>query len=264
MISLSWALETTIRLVAFSVLLQSCEMLRIRASWSGAGPWSWQTLRGEFRIFGRIPFLVLKALLSDRGFLVVVLIQLASAIGCIAFPVLTWAPVLFITTLLQSLRWRGTFNGGSDYMTILVLFALSIASFFGPDRGALPALLYIGVQVLASYFIAGLVKVKERDWRNGRALQEFLASASNGAPSWVGMLASKRVICALGGWLVMGFELGLPFLLLSAGRANVLFWAILGAAFVFHVANALVFGLNRFVWAWLAGYPGLVVLALFW
>jgi hypothetical protein len=262
MISFSWALETTLRLVAFSLLLQACEMIRIRASWSGHGPWAWAILRQEFRIFGRVPFLLLDHALSDRGFLLLLIVQLASALGCIGFPHLAWAPLMFATALLQSLRWRGTFNGGSDYMTILVLLALSVASVFGAEKAALPALLYIGVQVVASYFIAGLVKIKEPEWRNGRALQVFMSSAARGAPSWVGMLASRRAVCAIGGWMVIGFELGLPFLLLSVGSANSICGALLLAAFTFHVANALMFGLNRFVWAWLAGYAGVVMLAV--
>jgi hypothetical protein len=120
------------------------------------------------------------------------------------------------------------------------------------------ALAYVGIQVLASYFIAGLVKLKEPEWRNGRALQVFLASAEQGAPGWVGTITSRRAACAIGGWGVILFELLGPMLMLASGRLS---WVAvtLAMAFVFHLANAVIFGLNRFVWAWVAGYPGVVV-----
>jgi hypothetical protein len=35
---------------------------------------------------------------------------------------------------------------------------------------------------------------------------------------------------------------------------------MLAIAAVFHLTNAVVFGLNRFLWAWLAAFPAL----LFW
>lgn len=258
MISLAWALETTLRLVSFSVLVQGLEMLRIRHAWSGTGPWAWSRLKQEFRIFGRLPFAALDFGLSDIGITLVLGIQLVCAVGCIVAPALGWAPILFATALLQSVRWRGTFNGGSDYMTILVLLALAFAAAVGAERGAQPALAYIGIQVLASYFIAGVVKIKEPEWRNGRALQVFLASAHEGAPTWVRALSMNRPLCALGGWGVMAFELLAPVALFVSGRPEWA-WTILGMAFVFHLANAVIFGLNRFTWAWLAGYPGVVV-----
>jgi hypothetical protein len=257
MISTAWALETTLRLVAFSILIQALEMIRIRSAWTGSGPWAWNRIRDEFRAFGRAPFFALDLLLSDRGFALLVLSQIVAGLGCIVLPNLAWAPALFVTALLQSIRWRGVFNGGSDYMTILVLLALTVASCFDYEAGAVPALAYIGIQVLASYFIAGVVKIKEPEWRNGRALRAFLASAREGAPTWVGALSSIRVACALGAWGVILFELLAPLVLLASGRP---LWAfiVLGIAFVFHLANAVIFGLNRFVWAWLAGYPGVL------
>jgi hypothetical protein len=35
-------------------------------------------------------------------------------------------------------------------------------------------------------------------------------------------------------------------------------WAALGIAVLFHLANACLFGLNRFVWVWIAAYPAIL------
>ena len=56
------------------------------------------------------------------------------------------------------------------------------------------------------------------------------------------------------GWAVMVFELVFPLALFSQPA---LFIA-LGLAMLFHLANAYFFGLNRFVFAWLAAYPSLL------
>ncbi len=258
-VSPAWLLETTLRLVAFSVLLQSFEMLAIRPSWSRSGPWRWAHLRDEFRVFGSIIAPVFEWTLSERGYRLLLWGQVLAAGGCLLHPKIGWAPLLLTTVLLGAMRWRGAFNGGSDYMTVLVLLALTAAAAIGPEKGALPALAYIGIQVLASYFIAGVVKIKAPEWRNGRALQVFLASAHEGAPTWVRALSMNRTLCALGGWGVIAFELLAPVVLFLSVRPEWV-WTILAMAFVFHLANAVIFGLNRFTWAWLAGYPGVVCL----
>jgi uncharacterized protein YhhL (DUF1145 family) len=55
-------------------------------------------------------------------------------------------------------------------------------------------------------------------------------------------------------WGVILLELAFPLALLDAR----LLWAALSLAALFHLANALLFGLNRFLWTWLAAYPALL------
>jgi hypothetical protein len=58
----------------------------------------------------------------------------------------------------------------------------------------------------------------------------------------------------LGSWSVLCFECGFPVALLVPSVT--LPWLAVGL--LFHVANAYIFGLNRFVFAWLAAYPSLL------
>jgi hypothetical protein len=55
-------------------------------------------------------------------------------------------------------------------------------------------------------------------------------------------------------WMVMLFEVLFP---LSFLNSTTLMLA-LAVAISFHVANACLFGLNRFVWFWIAAYPSLI------
>jgi len=81
----------------------------------------------------------------------------------------------------------------------------------------------------------------------------FRFSAYPQSESLRGWAQHPRLLwCA--GWAVMLFELTFPLALL---QREWLFAALLLAA-LFHIANACLFGLNRFVWAWIATYPALL------
>lgn len=66
--------------------------------------------------------------------------------------------------------------------------------------------------------------------------------------------AARPAPLVAGAWVMLVFEAAFPLALLHPFAIR----AALAAALAFHLVNASVFGLNRFVWAWLAGYPLLV------
>lgn len=240
------------RLAGVAVALQTIELLAIRAAYAPDGVWAWSVLRREFAVFPRPVPKLLDLFLDYRGFLVLLGLRLGAALAVLAHPHATALSFLFLTTLLIAMRWRGTYNGGSDYMTLIVLLALSVAhSFEGDPRVAAGALWYVAIQVCLSYFIAGWVKLKNPHWRNGRALSGFLGSSYYDAPkAWSRM--TPRLAFALS-WGVILFECGFPLALISP-RVCV---AYLAVAILFHLANVYFFGLNRFLFAWGAAYPAL-------
>lgn len=156
---------------------------------------------------------------------------------------------LFAAGLDTLRRFGGPYNGGSDRMRLLVLLGLWVAR-VAPDAAAV-GLGYVAVQIVLSYAMAGWVKLANRDWRNGRALIDVFAFSvypvSEGLRGWAGR---PRALLAAA-WVMLLFEAAFPLVLLHplALRAG------LAAALAFHLVNACVFGLNRFVWAWMAGYP---------
>ncbi len=66
--------------------------------------------------------------------------------------------------------------------------------------------------------------------------------------------ALVRPLSSIGSWAILVFELAFPLAFASPIACTVLL--CMGAAF--HVANAITFGLNRFLWAWIAAYPALL------
>lgn len=161
---------------------------------------------------------------------------------------------LVMLHLLILRRFEGPYNGGSDRMSLLGVSCLALA-YVTPNLVLKEtALGYLAVQGVLSYTISGWVKLVNPEWRNGRALRDvFEFSAYPVSESLRGWAKAPRVLRRMG-WAVMLFELLFPFAL--ASRALLIAALAIGAAF--HVANACLFGLNRFVWIWLATYPSLL------
>jgi hypothetical protein len=151
-------------------------------------------------------------------------------------------------------RYQGPYNGGSDRMGLLALWCLTAARLAPTPQWKELAFGYLGLQLMLSYFISGWVKVVNPDWRSGRALRDvFHFSAYPVAEDLRRWADRPRVMRAMS-WGVMGFELVFPLTLLSL--PSLLVGLVVAATF--HLANACLFGLNRFFWTWLAAYPAIL------
>ena len=240
--------------LSIALFLQSIEFLKLRKLMKDDSIWSWNILKLEFQIFPNIVQKVLDFFLGYPNVVILIGIQLALSIGLIFFsdPVLIW--LLFLSTTLLSLRWRGTFNGGSDFMTLLILMSLGLAGAFrGHPLAQDLALGYIGIQTCTSYFVSGFIKLKKMNWRNGKALQGFIrASIYNSTHFTETFRRAPRA--HVFSWAVMLFEVSFPLTLLNSWLC--LCW--IGVAVIFHLGNFYLFGLNRFIFAWGAAYPALI------
>lgn len=177
----------------------------------------------------------------------------------------TFGPVVTTVTLaalLLSSGWlshrsRGPVGGGSDSMFFQVQLGLFLAT-LGFVHPLLPrlGLGWIAAQSVLSYFLAGVGKIRNSNWRDGLALQHLFASQGPYVLlRGVRPLAATKWLCVLLGWGVVLFELAFPAILIlpEAGKL-----VLLGVALAFHLTNAVVLGLNRFIWAWAATYPALL------
>lgn len=180
--------------------------------------------------------------------------------GLATLPVLAgvatdWGIWAMLATSLWALhRFQGPYNGGADRMALLVLICLSAAHLVPDQAMAELALAYLAAQLVLSYVMSGWVKIANPDWRSGTALCDvFRYSAypvSEGLRAWA---ESPRILWAAG-WAIMLFEVA--FVLALAHPLALAAALVLAAAF--HLANACLFGLNRFFWIWPAAYPSLL------
>lgn len=151
-------------------------------------------------------------------------------------------------------RFQGPYNGGSDRMGLLVLFCLCLANWLPTGTGRELAFGYLSVQVMLSYVISGQVKIANPEWRCGRALQDVFLFSAYPVSKKLRTLAERPKLLCTASWAVMTFEVLFPLSLL----APAMLIGALALAALFHLANAALFGLNRFVWVWIAAYPSIL------
>ena len=161
---------------------------------------------------------------------------------------------LLLLSLLILQRFQGPYNGGSDRMGLLMLCCLCMTHWLGSERWREIAFGYLALQVMLSYFIAGWVKAVNPEWRSGRALRDVFEFSAYPVSESLRLLAAAPRLLMTMSWAVILFELLMPFSLLT--RVSLV--VALGIAASFHLANACLFGLNRFFWIWLAAYPSLL------
>jgi len=157
-------------------------------------------------------------------------------------------------SLLILHRFQGPYNGGSDRMGLLALWCLTLSRLLPTPQGQELAFGYLGVQLVLSYFIAGWVKIRNPDWRSGRALRDVFQFSTYPVAEDLRRWADRPRVLRVMSWAVILFELTFPLTMLS--RETLIAGLVVAATF--HLANACLFGLNRFFWTWLAAYPAIL------
>ncbi|MBU4432855.1 MAG: HTTM domain-containing protein [Alphaproteobacteria bacterium] len=157
-------------------------------------------------------------------------------------------------SLLILQRFQGPYNGGSDRMGLLALWCLTLSRL----APSLPlrelAFGYLAAQLILSYVISGGVKIVNPDWRSGRALRDVFRFSAYPVAEDLRRLADRPRLLMGMSWAVMLFELVFPLAMIS--RPTLILALVIAAAF--HLANACLFGLNRFFWTWLSVYPAIL------
>ena len=250
------AIRATELVFALSLTIQTLEYLRLSKYTADDAFWSWQLQRAD------IPNARVRALLDvlfkpHMHQLHLVLRLCAAVLLAVQGASLPLIGFLFVGNLLILIRWRGAFNGGSDFLTLVVLTGLLISQVVGAlgnaQLGWQAGFWYIAIQAITSYFMSGAVKLLRPEWRNGSAMTIFLIGAIYGPLSATHPLRNKW-LAMMGSWGFIVWEILFPLSLLDPRLAAV-FCAV--AAF-FHFLVFWFFGLNRFFWAWLCSFPAII------
>lgn len=251
----------TKRLLAFSIIIQSIELISLRHYFSRDGVWTISILKKDFEQFPKVLNIFLNTILEDKIFFILNCVRFISAVTLavstyfkMELPLvvaLIW--YLYLSTLLITIRFRGSFNGGSDFMTIIVSSALAFSTFYPPSNFIFQmTFAYIAILTCLSYVLAGLVKIRGSLWRNGQALNFFFHSPNYPHYDWMARLTESNLLAKFLSWFVIFFQLAFPLVLFSEQ-----FKFFILISFLFHLANFFFFGLNRFLLAWMCTYPAL-------
>ncbi len=243
------ALRVTALLIGLAIALQSIEFLQLRKDYD-----PWKILRRDYLFLPPFLLRLFDFCLCDRHFFYFNVARLIAALLLMVFPGFLLSLFLLLATVLICLRYRGSFNGGSDFMTLIVLMAMTIGTAFpAHPLVTFGALWYIAIQSSSSYFVGGFIKLKRANWRNGSALFGFLGSSIYQETALIRWMRKRKGLTFLAAWTAMLFEVCFPILVFAPQFTLV----ALVTGLIFHQLNAYLFGLNRFFFAWAATYPAL-------
>lgn len=254
------ALELTQRLLGVTFLLAALEGIAARSALPGQGLLSWRLSRLQDRrlTVGRTGTVV-GAVIGGRRVWWTLGIR-AVAAATLLFTTNRWVAVAAygVVLVLSLLAHIGVRQGhdGSDQISMIIGTAAMVASIVAPGSVAQQACLaFIGLQLLLSYCASGAAKLAGVTWRRGTAVADITSTLTYGSRGvarfferWPGL---GRALT----WATVAFEATFPVVLvLPRGPAI----AYLVVAAVFHLVVAAVMGLNTFVPAFVAGYPGVL------
>lgn len=260
MMSLETAVLMTIKLVSITFILSGIELWYLTSKKSFFDIWSFENLKKELQSGLPLPMNWIQVIFSDSHFQLIVFIQIAAAAALLFLSHWILILVLVLTHLIICVRFRGTFNGGSDMMKFVILTG-SFLTLISEDKLIQQlGLYYICIHMILSYFKAGWSKLLAPEWRTARALPEFLSRSlfleSRRLSEF--LLENPKVNYFLT-WSVLLFELGIIVVILKPDFTPIYF----GIALAFHFCNYLFLGLNRFFWVWLCGWPALMYLKIY-
>jgi pimeloyl-ACP methyl ester carboxylesterase len=145
---------------------------------------------------------------------------------------------------------------GSDQVSFLV-HAVSAAARAGQHRPRVvdACLWCVALQSVLSYTASGWAKLAGKSWRSGDALTGVMRTLTYGDPiAWRLCSRHPRAARLLGG-SVLALECLFPAVFLARGRLAA---PMLAAAAGFHLANARLMGLGRFVWSFVSMHPAVL------
>lgn len=253
------AITWTARLAGICCAVLSTEVLLDRRHYSDAGLLGWPVMQSRHRslvaswyapVFGLLlnyPAFLTQTLLRLASGLALALLGPHGTVGLVALTLALAAGLLF--------QLRSAFGtDGADQMNGLTLGALLLDQVCSSPRVRSAVLWFLALQLVLSYFIAGLAKFRGEEWRQGRAAWAIFSTRMYGAPP-LGLWLKRhpKVSCALS-WSVMVAETAYPVVLVAPAPVAV---TILAAGLFFHGINAVLMGLNTFLWAFVAVYPAL-------
>lgn len=229
--------------LCLSLFLQSFELLILSFRGELLKIWSFENLKEDLKF---------KFLFGETSFKLILVLEFIAAIWGMINPSFVVIGILFLTHLLICIRFRGTFNGGSDMMTFVLLTGVFISLVSESEDTQKLGLIYITINTLYSYFKAGLSKIRRSEWRSGEALAVFSeGSLFPDVRTTLGGMLQKKWLAQVSSWGVILFEIlviVLPFFTdLSLGYFVI--------AVLFHACVFLTFGLNRFFWVWASAWP---------
>lgn len=257
-ISTATAFKAVQVILATGVIISTLELLSIRHELRDDGWLSWLVQhRSRLRMFRRVG---LSKVFQYPGVIFLLASRLMVALSlilCILFAhssqlllcLLTFSSILFTLRSPQG-------NDASDQMSMIALTAVTLAECVGTTFSVEACLIFIAAQSALAYATSGILKVRERGWRDGSFVTEMLKTSTFGNRSLLRLVEQSALLAMFLGCSVAMGDCLLGF---AAFMPPALCLGALTFGLFFHLGIAAVLGLNTFVWSFVGTYP-----AVFW
>jgi hypothetical protein len=252
------ALSFAVRLCAIGQLVGLIELMLVRGELSDSGFLDW-TMIGNLsprartragtalrRGFRRLPRGVFAGLLVADG---------AAAAALFVWPASSVLIALAVTLQVVILKRHHLTIDGSDQMMFVVLVACLLGRVGAGPVSARAAVSFLAAELTLAYAVAGFAKATSSHWRSGAAFLIIAQTRMYGQPFVARLVRAHPIVGRAAGWTVVAWE-SLSIVILTAPRSVVIAMLLLGLSF--HIGCAIVMGLNRFIWAFVASYPALL------
>jgi len=255
------ALDSVAIVVAIGLVVTSAQVIANRALFGPGSLLDWDAVR-HWHGTGLVARVLAVAVPADPSSVVAVAaLRCAAAVALIAAVLAGASPAaplvgIVAANALLTLRIPAGLTG-ADQMANVVGLALLIGQIAGTPRAPALTLAFIGLQSCLAYTTAGFVKYGQAGWHDGSFIREIFSTRSLGQPvvaRW--MQQSGRLSSLVGKAIVIG-ECAFPLILILPPEAMVV---ALGLGLAFHLAAAVIMGLNTFLWVFPATYPALLYL----
>jgi hypothetical protein len=187
--------------------------------------------------------------------LVLIALQFAPAGTPVRIAISVCLAVILFSHYYQEVR--GLYGlDGSFQVTYICSACLLLGSFTSPGTLAFALCIwYVFIQCILSYVVAGIAKSLGKPWRDGTAVGLVLGTHTYGSVALATRLVDHPHIVAAMTYSVLAFELSFPIVALLS---EPLMMCFLMLAVMFHIANALVMGLNQFLLSFICFYPSIL------
>ncbi|RYG25173.1 hypothetical protein EON82_08135 [bacterium] len=250
------ALRATEMIAAVGVFLCAAEAIRLPEVHDDRGLLSWAVTSTGFEGFPWPRFVRgLDRILSYRRFRILNATRVAALFPLFWLSGPAHAVFASVVTVVGVLLFVRSHYGqdGADQVLTLVFGTAALAEAVGTETARALAVGSLGVHACLAYFFAGITKWAGPGWRTGRSLTAIFSTQLYGSPFLHRRLAHRPRLARLVAHLGMAWEVGFPIMLVLPApfAASILLMGI-----GFHLITAVFMGLNTFLWAFLALYPG--------
>lgn len=257
------ALRSVEILTALGAAVSSLEYLASMRDFDRGELLSWETARTRQRWMTGKSEKALATVFDKPGIQVMFGLRVLAAAG-LMYPGTPRAARTAATTFLAGTNFavhaRSPYGSdGSETVLTISLTSLALSRLFGDDvRAREASLWFIALQSCLSYEVAGVAKLISPVWRDGSAVRDIFRTRMFGHPLAFEVLRDRPRLARFLGRFTIAGEILFPLVLVTPAPVARALLAVGGG---FHAGNAVVMGLNRFVWAFIGTYPAVAYCA---